>query len=227
MIESLVPGTVAVASSVDGAEDVELFEAERRLVEGAGATRHQEFATVRGCARRALTMLGESPQAVLKGARGEPQWPPGIVGSMTHCTGYTAAVVARASDVRGIGIDAEPSGPMPDGALTIVALASEQQQVVSLGSTAEICWDKLLFSAKESVFKCWYPATHIELGFRDAEVTFSPNWTNDCDGGRRGRFHVRLIRSAVTHLPTDFEGRWRVGDGFAMTAVVLPAVGGR
>ncbi|WP_442812969.1 hypothetical protein OG930_28490 [Streptomyces sp. NBC_01799] len=39
---------------------------------------------------------------------GAPVRPPGVVGSITHCTGYRAAAVALRARVLSVGIDAEP-----------------------------------------------------------------------------------------------------------------------
>lgn len=80
-------------------------------------------------------------------------------------------------------------------------------------------WDRLLFSAKESVFKAWYPLTGIELDFDEAEVEFrrgEGTWY-------RGTFTAQLLRTAPG-IPGSFEGRWLVQDGFAVTAIALPHV---
>ncbi len=35
-------------------------------------------------------------------------------------------------------------------------------------------WDRLLFSAKESVYKAWFPLTGRWLGFEEAAITINP-----------------------------------------------------
>ncbi len=55
-----------------------------------------------------------------------PQWPAGVVGSMTHCEGYRAAAVARSDELTGIGIDAEPHRPLPVDALELVLRDDER-----------------------------------------------------------------------------------------------------
>ena len=190
----------------------------------------REFTTGRECARIALGKLGVEPGPILVGERGAPLWPPGIVGSITHCDGYRAAVVARTSDVTAIGLDAEPNGPLPAGVLEVVSLAAERDRLAALADLAAewpgqpgVCWDRLLFSAKESVYKAWFPLTGTWLGFEDADVTIEPD----------GTFTVHLVTPAppsppaATPLdaaqPAGFTGRWLAAAGLVLTAIVVPA----
>ncbi len=128
VIERLLPDWVrAVDTTADASEDT-LWPAERAVLERAVPKRRIEFATVRVCARAALAELGVPPAAILPGPRGAPGWPPGIVGSMTHCAGYRGAAVARQRVRRAsIGIDAEPHGPLPDGVLAAIARPEEHR----------------------------------------------------------------------------------------------------
>ena len=43
-----------------------------------------------------MVRLGLPPTAITRSDRGAPQWPPRVVGSITHCEGYRAAAVAQA-----------------------------------------------------------------------------------------------------------------------------------
>src|SRR5580658_10181440 len=81
MIEKIVPGGVACAEAFADPPDAVLFPQEEALVAGAAGSRRREFATGRHCARTALAALGVAQAPVLRGERGEPRWPPGIVGS--------------------------------------------------------------------------------------------------------------------------------------------------
>lgn len=38
-----------------------------------------------------------------------------------------------------------------------------------------VCWDRVLFCAKETVYKAWFPLTHCWLGFQEASVTIYPD----------------------------------------------------
>jgi len=218
VIEKIVPATVACAEAFGDRPDAMLFPAEEALVAGVAAKRRREFATGRHCARTALAELGVAPAAVLRGETREPVWPAGIVGSITHCAGYRAAVVARARDVLTTGVDAEPDEGLPAGVLELVALPGERERLRGLAAAAPgTCWDRLLFSAKESVYKAWFPLTGRWLGFHDADITI------DAAGAT---FDVRLLAAAadVRGLPlAGFAGRWRAGGGLILTAVTVPA----
>jgi 4'-phosphopantetheinyl transferase EntD len=203
----------------------ELLAPERDAVARAVPARKREFATVRGCARRALARLGEAPAPILPGERGAPRWPAGIVGSMTHCAGYRAAAVARSSDVLSIGIDAEPAEPLPPGVLDLVALPAERAALAELGAAhPRIPWDRLLFTAKEAVYKTWFPLTRRRLDFHQAEIALRPDAGDT--SGTSGTFTARLL---TTHpaLPDVLPGHWLRTDapapGLLLAAIALPA----
>jgi 4'-phosphopantetheinyl transferase EntD len=218
VIEELLPDWVAVAEAFEDPPDLELLGSERAAVAAAVPTRQREFATGRACARRALAALGFPPVPLDRGPRGEPRWPAGAVGSITHCAGYRGAAVAPAARAVSVGIDAEPDGPLPAGVLDLVALPRERPALADLaGARPEVSWERLLFSAKESVYKAWYPLTGRWLGFEEAAVTIDPT---------TGRFTVDLLVPGPeldgTGPLTAFTGRWLARDGLILTAIVVP-----
>ncbi|GGY15612.1 4'-phosphopantetheinyl transferase family protein [Streptomyces anandii] len=233
MIEELVPPTVACAEAFedavgDGGEDG-LFPGEREALGDAVERRRREFTTVRACAREAMTGLGVPPAPVLPGVRNIPLWPAGVVGSMTHCDGYRAAALARASHAVTVGIDAEPDGPLPHGVLESIALPGELAWARAGSGGGAVHRDRLLFSAKECVYKAWFPMMRTELDFEDAEITFTPASGAGPAQPSGGAFHARILRPARNasgqHVGA-FEGRWTAARGLLVTAIVLPAPGG-
>jgi 4'-phosphopantetheinyl transferase EntD len=102
-----------------------LFAAEERAVGTAGSRRRAEFTAGRLCARMALARLGIPAAPILPGPAGEPRWPAGVVGSITHCPGYRACAVAWAADLAAIGIDAEPDQDLPGDLAEVVATPAE------------------------------------------------------------------------------------------------------
>lgn len=220
MIESLLPDWVVSRERTTDVGEDELFPAERETLTRAVAKRRAEFSTVRACARQALAELGVPPAPILPGERGAPQWPDGVVGSMTHCDGYRAAVVARASQAVGLGVDAEPHGPLPDGVLGLVSLPEERARLAELtDAEPTVHWDRLLFTVKESVYKVWFPITRRWLDFSGASVEFEPA---DADGN--GRFTAELqvpgpeVNGAeLKRLP----GRYLVTDDLVISAITL------
>ncbi|MEU8134754.1 4'-phosphopantetheinyl transferase superfamily protein [Streptodolium elevatio] len=200
----------------DDPPGTELFPEEEAHIDRAVDKRRREFTTVRRCARLALGRLGFAPAPLLPGLRGAPGWPEGVVGSMTHCAGYRAAAVATGAKVLTIGIDAEPAEPLPaGGVLHSVTSELERARLAEYAAAhPEIAWDRLLFSAKEAVYKAWFPLTRRWLGFEEADVAFDPEG---------GTFTARLL---VADRPVDgFTGRWAVAKGIAVTAIAVPADG--
>ncbi|TQE40170.1 4'-phosphopantetheinyl transferase superfamily protein [Streptomyces ipomoeae] len=200
--------------------DTRLFPEEEAALGDAVDKRRREYTTVRACARRAFAQLGLEPAPVVPGRRGAPRWPEGLVGSMTHCAGYRAAAVARAKDIAAVGIDAEPHHALPDGVLEAVARPEERSWIAGAGSGTGVWWDRLLFGAKEAVFKVWYPLTGRELAFDEATVTFHPRELTP--GHASGVFAARLLVPGPRRL-TELSGRWTVRDGLSLATVVLPA----
>jgi len=90
VIEDLLPPQVAVAEEFGNVPYVVLFPEEEAVIANAVDKRRREFATARACARAALAKLGLPPVPIVPGFRGAPQWPSGVVGSITHCAGYCA-----------------------------------------------------------------------------------------------------------------------------------------
>ncbi len=218
MIEKILPAGVSSADAFADPPGATLFPEEAALVARAVDKRRCEFTKGRSCARNALSGLGLPPAPNLTGERGAPQWPPGVVGSITHCTGYGAAAVARTHDMLTIGLDAEPNDVLPEGLLDTIAIPCEQARLCELArAEPSVCWDRLLFSAKESVYKAWFPLTRRWLGFEDADISFNP---------ANRTFAARLLVPAPPigdSRLTGFAGRWLVSDGFIVTAIAVPA----
>ena len=212
MIGTLLAGPIEVVE-LRGGEPDPLLPAERAALGQVVDGRRRDFAAGRHCARRALARLVGSPEPILSGPDREPVWPQGIVGSITHCDGYAAAAVARAGDVAALGIDAEPHSPLPDGVLRLVAREEEKAWIASADRAT--CWDRVLFSAKECVFKAWFPLARRWLGFHDAVVTFAPE---------QGRFAAQLRVEGPEvdgQLLSRIEGRFAVRDDLVLTAVAV------
>ncbi len=220
MIGDILPPEVVVHEAFGDVPDVVLFPAEEAVIAQAVDKRRREFATARACARAALAELGLPPAPIVPGVRGAPQWPAGVVGSITHCAGYRASAVARDRDVVTVGLDAEPHDDLPPGVLAVVASSGEQARLAALAAVQpQVCWDRLLFSAKESVYKAWFPLTLRWLNFEDACVDF--------DRAAQTFTARLLVDGPVVNgaALTGFDGRWLVRDGLIATAIVIPRCG--
>ncbi|MBA0053600.1 4'-phosphopantetheinyl transferase superfamily protein [Streptomyces sp. AJS327] len=236
MVHAVLPELVAAADAFEEADESVLFPEELETISAAWEKRRREYTTVRACARQALAQLGQPPVPLLSGKRNVPLWPTGVVGSMTHCDGYRAAAVAPAEAVRAMGIDAEPNLPLPEGVRESIALPREIAWIQAGERAADVVQrGRLLFSAKESVYKTWYPLMGTELDFADADITFTEtarHTATDPAGGVdvTGRFTARLLRTPRPErprpeqhpVPTTLTGHWVLGHGFLLTAITLP-----
>jgi 4'-phosphopantetheinyl transferase EntD len=185
---------------------------EEPLIAKSVAKRRNEFITVRHCARIALGELGVPPVPILKGDKGQPCWPDGVVG-------YRGAVVGRAGPVRSVGIDAEPHDVLPQGVLDAITLEEERRELAVLPEGLH--WDRILFCAKEATYKAWFPLTQRWLGFEEAHIVFD---VDPGANGAAGTFVSKILidGQALSGPPlTALRGRWSVERGLVITAIVL------
>jgi 4'-phosphopantetheinyl transferase EntD len=122
------------------------------------------------------------------------------------------------SDVLGaIGIDAEPHAALGEEILPEIITPAENRRLADLSAaSADVHWDRVWFSAKEAVYKAWFPLTRRWLGFHDVELTVDR---------ASGRFvaQLRIPGARIDGEPIGrFTGRWLVRDGLTLTAVVVP-----
>ncbi len=220
MIEEILPTAAAWSEVRSGAPEAVIFDEEAALVGKAAEKRRREFATGRMCARAALTDLGFAPAPILQGERGAPKWPLGVVGSITHCDGYCAAAAGSAGELLTLGIDAEPDRPLPDGVLKLIALPEEIEHLRELVRARPDgpAWDRLLFCAKETVYKAWFPMTGRWLAFEQATIMIDP-------GSRT--FSARLLVPGPKVRDREvrsFAGRWLARDDLILTTIAVPVL---
>ncbi|WP_030756006.1 4'-phosphopantetheinyl transferase [Streptomyces griseus] len=215
-MRDLLPGAVAVAVADASAWAEEpLPEEAATLSERAVPARRREFRAGRACARRAMTALGLPPVPVPAGRDRAPLWPPRIVGSISHTGDYCAAAVARSGAVRSLGIDAEDNLELDEPTRQLVCLPEEEEWWRGPGGS-EPYWPTVFFSAKESVYKAWFPLVGGWLGFHDVRVEPDPH---------AGTFTARILapHRRPDLAPEVLHGRFAVSPDLVRTAVVVPA----
>ena len=215
LLADLVPSFVSAVETREDRVDVELFPEEELALGQAVEKRRREFVTGRACAREALAGLGLPPSPIGSGAKGEPLWPPGVTGSITHCEGYRACAVALSSSMLTMGIDAERNAPLRKGVWEEVAHGRERElQGADTGGGDHL--DAVLFSAKEAIFKAWYPLARRWLGFGDAELAIDVS----------GTFTARLLvpQTVVSGVRLrELAGSWTADADVVVTAVLVPS----
>lgn len=166
-IEALFGGLAATVvwsrQETPGPGSPDIYPEEANAVERAVPSRRHEFARGRGAARAALSALGLTPCPIPVGPDREPLWPDGVVGSITHCDGLVATVVARESRLAAVGIDAEPAVALPGETRSLVLRPPER--------SPDPVVETIVFSAKESIYKALFPLVAIWIGFQEVQVS--------------------------------------------------------
>jgi 4'-phosphopantetheinyl transferase EntD len=164
----LVPG-LSGAEMEDAGQPLALHPQEEIVVAKAGPKRRRDFALGRACARAALAGLGQGEAGIGTGEGGAPLWPAGMVGSITHTSGYAAALVAQAGDFSAIGVDAERVGGVTQDLWPRLFDAAEREYLMGLDEAKRGTIATVIFSAKEACYKAW--RIKGALAFRDIHIT--------------------------------------------------------
>lgn len=108
---------------------------------------------------------------ILKGSDGEPLWPSGIVGSLSHCPSLCVAAVASAERIRAVGVDVDDSDGLSDGIMRFV-FSSEELASLRMVSSVE---RRAAFCAKEAASKA-LSALDGTGDFRKVSVSVYVQW---------------------------------------------------
>ena len=138
----------------------------------SSVSRKEHYRSGRICAGEVLSKLGTLGQPVLRDPQTrEPLWPEGISGAITHSGNWAAAAAGKTSDVLGIGIDLEDLERQVDSRISRhVCIPEEQKWLQECGEDFLDKNLKIIFSAKESIFKAFFPYTRTYLHFHDARI---------------------------------------------------------
>lgn len=213
------PGIVTWESSLVDSNEL-LYPEEIALISGCVKKRQLEFAASRRGARKALAALGITGFPLLPGQDRAPIWPPKVVGSITHTEGcpggYCGVAVADMGLTCGLGIDAEPSLPLPPELWPQILDNQEQRDALSAARPG--IQARLVFSAKETTYKALYPIGRQFLEFSDVHIETR---------SEEGLFFASLVGAAMRLYPAHqrLVGRLVIDDELIMTAMVLPPGG--
>lgn len=181
------------------------------LAEEASATtnfsekRLAEFKLGRACARELLTSLGYADFPVRVGESRQPLWPDGLIGSISHTREFALCAIAPQQQITGLGIDIEV---IEQEAFDLLAMVTSSEELERIRAKVTGCHylAKLLFSAKESVFKCQFTFTGEWLEFKDVSLNLD--------------FVRRLFTTSIKDHDSLFNisGTWDVTDRHIVTA---------
>jgi phosphopantetheine--protein transferase-like protein len=178
--------------------------------------RSAEFSFGRYCAHRALSKFEMESVPILRIAETrEPCWPESVRGSITHSEGFAAAAVGLAKDVSGIGIDLESLSRVVDFNIRRhVCVDKEREFLESLPTEQANRYLRIIFSAKESIFKCFFPISQTYLYFQDAEIIIDEN---------NSEFSFSLLKACtgITSAGFQHSGRFSIKDDLLLTSIYI------
>jgi 4'-phosphopantetheinyl transferase EntD len=172
VIETLFPADVVTVRATAEMYDGALFPEEEAAVAKAVEKRRREFAAGRTAARAALAQLGFAPQAIRASDDRAPEWPIGVVGTISHTKHCCAVAVARSDRYAGLGLDVEGAEALKPELYRAICTPDEVARLARLPPLVD--WGKVVFSAKEAFYKCYYPSMRVFLGFHDVELEIDP-----------------------------------------------------
>jgi 4'-phosphopantetheinyl transferase EntD len=119
-------------------------------------------------ARQLLARLGHPECPIPRAPSGAPVWPADVVGSLAHDARVAVAAVAMSRDVGALGIDVEPAECLPSELLDVVVTPQERLEIGN-----DPFQGRLLFAAKEAVYKAVYPLDQMFLEHHDVQINLA------------------------------------------------------
>ncbi len=186
--------------SEDSANKYEVYLPEK--LESAVTKRKAEYIAGRYCAIQSLKTLGTpAPQDISTNENRSPNWPEGYIGSITHSKGFASAAISEKKYIRAIGIDSELLIKERTASNVHSHVLTENEKhddnLWITGNFREYL--TLVFSAKESIYKCLNPLVNQFFDFRDACISFDENKPNE--------FSYTLLKTLSPEFSERFQGK--------------------
>ena len=197
--------------------DFQLHPEEENISTSFGSSkRSAEFSLGRYCAHRALSKFELESVPILRNTESrEPYWPKLIRGSITHSEGFAAAAVGLTKDVSGIGIDLESLSRVVDFNIRRhVCVDKEREFLESLPTEQANRYLRIIFSAKESIFKCFFPISKTYLYFQDAEIIID-------EKNSEFTFLLSKACTGITSAGFQHSGSFSIKDDLLLTSIYI------
>lgn len=190
MLEGLFPDCVITELAAPWMWEAELPDREAAIIENAVEKRRREFTAGRTCARGILRKIGcGGDLAIGKDRHGAPVWPEGIVGSISHADDVCVVSIARLqAGLTSLGVDVEKDTGLDRDLVDVVCDEREKAACFNDPTLGPYRLAKVIFSAKESFYKCMYPVTGTVLDFHDVHIRLdgaARHFTGVIDGPAR------------------------------------------
>jgi 4'-phosphopantetheinyl transferase EntD len=218
LLAELFSPLVVAASELRGTADPTMLLPEEAATCGTfRANRLEEFTAGRLCARDALGEFGLGGFAVRRNADRSPLWPETIVGSITHTIGFCGAVVGLRERFAGLGVDAEIVARVTPDIWLQALTPPDIARISSLAATERERAAAIIFSAKESFYKCQFGVTRCWLDYRDVSVELVS------EARDYGTFLVRAATADGRRIIGNFvaHGHYRIVDALVVSGVAV------
>lgn len=198
-------------------------------LQNAVQKRKAEYIAGRYCAKQAFEQLTKKNNSISindfhigTAENRAPIWPNSVCGSITHSKGYAAAAVGLTDVIRSVGIDSEKIVEQKTANnIASHILTKDEQLRADKGEYKNddiadfVTYLTLLFSAKESIYKCLFPLVNQFFNFHDAVILI--------DSNTPGVFRFELNKMLNSEFKTGYQGKghYKLDDGFVHTAIVL------
>jgi 4'-phosphopantetheinyl transferase EntD len=160
-------------------DEAHLLPDEARSIPARQPAMRRASGAARWIAHGLLADIGFDDVAILRTPSGAPVWPDGITGSLAHDDEMAVAAIASVSGIGSLGIDVEPAQPLPDDIFALVATHADVTDAVDRRLAGRV-----LFSAKEAVYKAVYPLDRQILGYEDITVDLNAGHATTTMGRR-------------------------------------------
>ncbi|HMH18327.1 MAG TPA: 4'-phosphopantetheinyl transferase superfamily protein [Burkholderiales bacterium] len=219
LLAGLFPSGVVGAELRAAGDPSLLFLDEVQYLGRAGPKRIREFAAGRLCARRALEEFGFTDYPLRTDSDRRPRWPAPLIGSITHTAGICGAVVAERRQFRAIGLDMEIVGCVTPEIWPSICTPEETRWLAALPEPEQSRSAALIFSAKESFYKCQYGVTRQWLEFDDVALDLPRSDESAGCFALRPRRRIALLE----HDTAPMMGRFEFHGSLVVTGMILEA----
>ena len=214
-LRSILPPWFLIVTARPEIQSSGLYPDELAYIERAVPKRRAEFGTARVCARRALDRLGAPMCSLLPHKDRSPRWPQGYVGSISHTEDCCAVAITRSDGIAGFGIDIEPRAPLQEGLEELICTENERLWLARHSANERAKLGKLVFSAKEAVYKCQYIMTKTFVDFKDVDLAI------DTCRGTFSVLNLNVIGKPWREKILRLEGKFLFSPQVIVTAAVV------
>lgn len=172
--------------------------------------RFVEFCAGRSQARRLIAMVTGTAQSLLIGDFRQPLWPSAVTGSISHSDHFCAVAVAPKDHIANLGIDVELLGSLDPDVVELVLTDKE----ISQTENSEGWVQKLIFSIKESNYKCSYPQVRAFIDFKQCEVSLDL-------ANQSYRSEIRCVDADQCDVHLHLTGKWLVEADHIFSSALL------